>query len=310
MNMNVLVPGAGGPAGISTIKSLRLGNFKGNIISTDSDPLSAGFYLSDFYSVIPKANDEFFLEELIKIINKYEVKVLLPSSGFDIYQYSTHYKILSELDVRPIVSRKEVMEICKDKLLSYKKLYDKFPFAYSTLSYDDIHKFPLIAKPRFGKGSKNIFKIDDISDLEYVTSKYKDMIFQEYLPGIEYSVDVLSDLDENPLLAVSRRRLHTESGISVKGKIEKNIFIENLCKNVAKDIGIRGPCLIQLKQSESGELKIIEINPRLGGGTFFTTLAGANFPSMILEMVLNHKISIPKISEITILRYYEEVIID
>ena len=155
--MNVLVPGAGGPAGISTIKSLRLSNFKGKIISTDSDPLSAGFYLSDFYSVVPKANEDSFLEELIKIINKHEIKVLMPSSGFDIYQYSTHYKILSEFGVRPIVSRKEVLEICRDKLLSYKKLYNKFPFAYSTLSPDEIYKFPLIAKPRFGKGSKKYF---------------------------------------------------------------------------------------------------------------------------------------------------------
>ena len=45
---NVLIPGAGGPAGINTIKSLRLSLFKGNIVSTDSNSLSAGFFLSDF----------------------------------------------------------------------------------------------------------------------------------------------------------------------------------------------------------------------------------------------------------------------
>jgi carbamoyl-phosphate synthase large subunit len=49
---NVLIPGAGGPAGINTIKSLRLVSFKGKIISTDSNYLSAGFFLSDLYYVI------------------------------------------------------------------------------------------------------------------------------------------------------------------------------------------------------------------------------------------------------------------
>jgi carbamoyl-phosphate synthase large subunit len=79
--------------------------------------------------------------------------------------------------------------------------------------------------------------------------------------------------------------------------------------DVAKFVGIRGPCVIQLKLSKSGELKIIEINPRLGGGTFFSTLAGANFPYLILEIVCNNKIILPKISEITILRYYEEIVV-
>lgn len=309
MNINVLIPGAGSPAGINTIKSLRLSDYKGKIVATDSDPLSAGFYLSDYYSVVPKANEQSFIDALIQIIKKYDVKVLMPSSGFDIYPYSIHYERLSEIDVKPIVSRKEVLDICRDKLLSYEKLYDKFPFAYSSSSYSQINKFPIISKPRFGKGSSNIFKIDDISDLKYVTSKFSDMIFQEYLPGIEFSVDVLSDLNENPIIAIPRRRIQTKSGISVKGKIENNKAIEKLCKDVAKYIGIRGPCVIQLKQSESGEFKIIEINPRLGGGTFFSTLAGANFPYLILEMVYNNKIILPKISEITILRYYEEVVI-
>lgn len=309
INFNVLVPGAGGPAAINTIKSLRLSKFDGQIVSTDSDPLSAGFFLSDSYYVVPIVSDKSFIDVLIKIIKKNNIKVLMPSSGYDIYQYSIHNQLLSEMGVKAVVSRKEVLDVCQDKLLSFKKLSDRFPFAFSTLYFEQIDKFPVISKPRFGKGSKDIIKIEDLTDLKYVTAKYNNMIFQEYLPGVEYSVDVLSDLNENPLIAIPRIRIQTKAGISVKGKINRNQYIENLCMDLAKHLGIKGPCVIQLKQSESGELKIIEINPRFGGGTFFSTLAGINFPALILDMVCNKEIVLPEVSEITILRYYEEVVI-
>ena len=309
-NFNVLIPGAGGPAGINTIKSLRLSLFKGNIVSTDSNSLSAGFFLSDFYYIIPPFNDKFFIEKLLKIIKEQNIKVLMPSSGFDIYGYSTNYDLIVEAGAIPIVSRRNVLEICRDKLLSYKFLSNKFPFAFTWASYEKIDTFPLIAKPRFGKGSNNIIKIENKLDLDYVLRKFKNMIFQEYLPGTEYTVDVLSDLTEKPIMAIPRIRIDTKAGISVKGKIKRDIMIENLCKKTAETLGIKGPCCIQLKESKNGELKIIEINPRLGGGTIFTTLAGANFPAMLLEMASNNNnLIIPNVSEITVLRYFEEIVI-
>ncbi len=310
---NVLVPGAGGPAGINTIKSLRLSLFKGNIVSTDSNSLSAGFFLSDFYYVIPPYDDKFFVEKLLKIIKEQNIKVLMPSSGFDIYGYSLNYDLIVEYGGIPIVSRRKVLEICRDKLLSYKFLSNKFPFAFTCEYHEKIDTFPLIAKPRFGKGSNNIIKIENKLDLKYVLGKFKNMIFQEYLPGTEYTVDVLSDLTEKPIMAIPRIRIDTKAGISVKGKIKRDLMIENLCKKTAETLGIKGPCCIQLKESENGELKIIEINPRFGGGTIFTTLAGANFPAMLLEMISNNNnnnLIIPKVSEVTVLRYFEEIVIE
>jgi len=310
---NVLIPGAGGPAGINTIKSLRIISFKGKIVSTDSNHLSAGFFLSDSYYVISQYDNEFFIDELLRIIKEQNIKVLMPSSGFDIYSYSDNYNLIREYGAIPIVSKRKVLEICRDKLLSYQFLSKKFPFAFTTEYPEKIDTFPIIAKPRFGKGSNNIIMIENKLDLEFIMRKFENMIFQEYLPGTEYTVDVLSDLTEKPIMAIPRIRLDTKAGISVKGKIIRNSMIENLCKNTAETLGIRGPSCIQLKESKNGELKIIEINPRFGGGTIFTTLAGANFPAMLLELVSNNnnnnKLIIPQVSEITVVRYYEEIVL-
>ena len=81
------------------------------------------------------------------------------------------------------------------------------------------------------------------------------------------------------------------------------------CRNIAQDAGIRGPCCIQMKESSEEQPQLVEINSRLGGGTIFSTLAGANFPAMILDMLHGVEIKPPKISEITVVRYYEEIVI-
>jgi carbamoyl-phosphate synthase large subunit len=78
---------------------------------------------------------------------------------------------------------------------------------------------------------------------------------------------------------------------------------------IAEHIGIRGPCCMQMKESNDGELKLIEVNPRMGGGTIFTTLAGANFPAMLIDLIEGREVSIPSISEITVVRYFEEFVL-
>jgi carbamoyl-phosphate synthase large subunit len=135
------------------------------------------------------------------------------------------------------------------------------------------------------------------------------MIFQEYLPGNEYTIDVLSDMNKEPIMAVPRLRIQTKAGVSTKGRIVNDQNTETECMNIAKHVGIRGPCCIQMKESAEGILKIIEINPRFGGGTIFTTLAGANFPAMIIDMINGKDIVKPTVSEITIIRYFEEIVL-
>jgi carbamoyl-phosphate synthase large subunit len=309
-NFTILVPGASAPAAINTIKSLKMVKYPVRIVSSDTNPISAGFYMSDAHELLPQIESKSYLSRLFEIIIKHKISILLPSSGYDIYHYSKNKKKLLKLGALPIVSDEKTMEICRDKMQTYNHLSKKFDLPITTLDSNEISGFPVIAKPRYGKGSKGITKIDNSVDLKYTISKQNELIFQEYLPGTEYTVDVLSDLDGQPIIAVPRIRLQTKAGISTVGKIVMDEKISQTCKSIAKYLKIKGPCCIQMKESTEGTLKLVEVNPRLGGGTIFTALAGANFPAMILDMVRGKRIKIPKISEITVVRYFEEIIVE
>ena len=305
----ILVPGAAAPAGINAIKSLRMGGFQGKIVATDSSYLSPGFFMCEVNEVIPEADNHSFIDRLNEIVEKYGVNLLLPTSGFDIYPYSEFRDQLIKRGAFPVVSDMDSLVTCKDKMLTYDRLKSKFDLPFTTTDPTEISSFPVMAKPRYGKGSRDIMRLDNTDDIGYVTSKMKDLIFQEFLPGTEYTIDVLSDLDKKAILAVPRIRIQTKAGISTKGRILKNRRIEEECKQIADFIGIKGPCCIQMKEDANGIIKLVEINPRMGGGTIFTTLAGANFPMMLIDMVEHKRVKMPEVNEITVIRYYEEIVI-
>ena len=308
---SVLVPGAAGPAGVNTIKSLKMARFGGKIIATDSSKLSAGFFMASAHVVMPNIIDEVnYMTKLEEVINNHNIEVLMPSSGYDIQLYSKYRKQIEELGAKPVVSDLESMEICYDKMITFQKLNDKFDMPFTTTDPNKIPEFPIIAKPRREKGGYDTMVIENENGLIQATSKFHDMIFQEYLPGEEYTIDVLSDLNKKPLVSVPRIRLETKGGISTKGKVIHDTQIEQICMNVADFIGIRGPCCIQMKEAKNGRLKLVEVNPRMGGGTIFATLAGVNFPALILDMVQEKEIIKPSFSETTVIRYFEEIIVD
>lgn len=308
-NSTILVPSASAPAGINTIKSLKMVNYPVRIVASDSNPFSAGFFMSDAYEVLPEIDSKLYITRLLEIVTKHKINVLMPSSGYDIYQYSANKDKLLKLGALPVVSDIKTMKICRDKIQTFNHLSKKFELPFTTLDYKKVKGFPLIAKPRYGKGSKGIVKINNENELKYVRLNSENLIFQEYLPGIEYTIDVLSDLECEPILAVPRIRVETRAGISTVGTIVKDENISETCKSIAKYLKIRGPCCIQMKESNDGILKMVEVNPRMGGGTIFAALAGANFPAMILDIVNGKKLKIPKISEVTVVRYFEEIVV-
>ena len=172
----------------------------------------------------------------------------------------------------------------------------------------------MFAKPEYGSGSRGVkicHKISDIRTLDKEESVHRssNYLFQEYLPGQEYTVDVLCDLDSNPIVVVPRKRLQIKAGISFKGQVIKHNQIENLCKTLCAYLSLKGPICIQLKEDPKGNPKFIEVNPRLGGGTYFSTLAGINFLDLILKIKNNQEYKVPKLKEITVLRYYNEIVI-
>ena len=295
--MNILILSAGGPAGYGVIKSLRGINFDGKIVSVDCNDLSAGLYLSDKNYRVPKATNsisggvnKWYVDILCEIVDKENIDLILPTGGNDIISISKNSHLFGD---KLFMSDYEPIMDCVDKWRFYEKCKDKFPLPKTFKGCN------LFKRPIMGSGSRGCEFLEFNSD----------EIISEYLPGVEYTIDVLCDMDSNPLVVIPRERLETKAGISSKGKIIKDDFIEKACFDICKFLKLKGPICLQMKRDYDGNPKFIEINPRFGGGTYFTTLAGVNFVEIILDLFNGKKPNITKPKLITILRYFEEVVV-
>jgi carbamoyl-phosphate synthase large subunit len=311
--MNILVTCAGGPAAVGVIKSLRDIEFDGKIVAVDCDELSVGFYLADKHYVTPLALDDKFWPSVLKIIKKENINLILPTGDADITHFAKNKKLFKSLGIECFMSDLKTINACQNKLKFYEKCKNNFDLPKTSCDFKKI-EFPIFSKPKKGSGSRGIKLCYDIScinslDINDNLHRSGDYIFQEYLPGQEYTIDVLCDLNNKPLTAVIRKRLQIKAGISSKGKIIKDKFIEKSCFELCKFLKLKGPVCIQMKEDSEGTPKFIEVNPRFGGSTYFATLAGINFTSLILDMIKGKKLNIGEPKLLTILRYYKEVIV-
>ena len=286
--MNILISSAGGPAAIGLIKSIRDLNQNHNIISIDCDNMAAGLFLSDKYDVIPPIKELSNPWDIIKdIIIKNNINCILPVDEAVLGLISRHKKYLLDSNIKVWISPLETIKLCNNKFKFWKKLHKKFnmPFIIPNV----------LQKPDESSGARGVKLI----------SPPEGNHLWEYLPGEEYTVDVFCDHKSISLGTIVRKRNGIKAGISVKGSIIRHKYLENESEKLCKFLKIQGPCCIQWKEDKNGKPKLIECNPRLGGGTYFATLAGVNPAEIYLNNIKTKQF--PR--EIKVTRYFEEVII-
>ena len=303
--MNILVTSAGGPAAIGVIKSLRHFDTeqKHKIIATDITDLSVGLHLADDGYIVPKANKDYFTQTIAKIVKEAEIDVILPTGNLEIDQFQE----LSHM-TNIFMSDSKTIKLCNDKWKFYEKVKNDFPIP-ETWQDDDLKWMGCFARPRFELGgSRGTLHCKDIHQYMSTFNSKTEYVYSKYLPGQEYTIDILCDM-KNPLVAVVRKRLQTKAGISTQGEIIRDARIENLCMDMCKFLELKGPICIQMKDDEDGVPHFVEVNPRFGGGTYFATLAGVNFVEIIINVLGKKEIIIDEPKEIKVIRYMEELVL-
>lgn len=301
--MNILITYAGGIAGQSIIKSLRKSKYNKDIkiYGLDCDSQSPSLKWCEIGLICPKSETDEYKIFIRNLIEKEKIDLYIPTGEEDLsflsslkneYKSTTFY-----------VSDTNVINLCQDKYELYEKCKNHFECPYTSL---DILTVPYFEKPRKGRGSVGARLVSDSAE----SYKKQNMIYQEYLPGEEWTVDVLSNLNNEILNITPRKRLMIKSGISTQARIELNQSIIDISTKLVSFLNIKGPSCIQYKFDSKNILKLVEINPRFGGGIIFTTLAGVNQPEMIIDDFYKKQINKnSSAKEISISRFWEEQIL-
>ena len=139
----------------------------------------------------------------------------------------------------------------------------------------------------------------------------KDYISQQFLDGVEYTIDCLFSDNGELIYSVPRKRLKIISGKYVAGVTEHKSCIISEILIISQIIKFSGMINFQCIENENG-LFFIEVNPRLAGGMALGIAATENWFKLVIKNLVRREQIIPSVSPIyplTMYRYYNEVFI-
>jgi carbamoyl-phosphate synthase large subunit len=305
----VAITGVGGAAGITVIKGLKTAKTNARVIGFDSDRLSAGFkYVNRAYCV-PKATNKDFVRVLLQKCLHEKVELLIPTVDEELLELAHQRNLFTRANIKIALSSTETINTAGDKWLVFKRLTRAgvpTPRTWLPSTYD-YSVFPVLVKPRRGRGGREIYVCKDKQEAAFAVKKVAKPIVQEFLAAKEYTVDTFSDVNGVPQIAVPRRALMRKYGLMWRGTTEHNTLLEDTCKEAAENLKIVGPGCFQGFYHQR-KFKIFEAHCRIGGTTSLSVAAGVNIPFMTLQLFLYGHTEVPTaFKRISISRYTEEV---
>lgn len=271
--MNILISGVGGDIGLGVWKILRRWNTFDQLHGIDVRSDHIGRYSVDFFEQSPVATQQRYLSWLENYIKKNSISLFIPTSENEIKTLSESH--LTEIgSAKILINSPFVINTFLDKYETMQFLAQNSVVvpANGLLSGERPSKYPVVVKPRYGRGSKGILTINCESDLP---TSHDDLVWQEKLEPAdqEYTCAIYCSERSKPRTLIMKRTL--SGGYTASGEVVCDSNIENYLSKIAKILGNSGAINVQLRKTKKGPL-VFEINPRLSSTLVFRDLLGFN----------------------------------
>ena len=185
---------------------------------------------------------------------------------------------------------------------------DPSPKSYQVTSVEDLKginlSYPVIVKPVDRSGSRGITELYDPAGLPEAIDRAieqgfeKCALVEEFAEGQEYSVEYISWEGKHHFLALTKKYTtgspdFIETGHLEPAPVDDDVLkkVQDVVSHALTSLGIRyGASHSELKISDTGEIKLIEIGGRMGGDQIGADLVqlstGYDFVAAVLDIAL------------------------
>ena len=326
---NVYMPGTA-----ACLRNIEERNIR--LIGADMNKDDTILQMFDTYYQVPRGDDPSYADCILEICKKEKVDVVIPIMSVELETLSKNKKRFKDAGVIISVSDLEPLKVANNKLALFEYMKENgfmTPKFCSVKCIEDVDKAiesigtPIVFKATEGSGSRGMRIIDETKsrfdilfhekpNSVYTTLKdFKEtllegdmpqMLAMEYLPGNEYTVDML--VDEGVVkYSLVRRGLNVQSSIILDGIVEDKPEIVNLCNSVAESLKLSGNIGFDIKERSDGTPLIMECNPRATAGVSEFTASGVNLLYFNVKRCLGEELPpiTPKYGVIMKRRYIE-----
>ncbi len=334
--MKVLVTGVtGGGVGFGILETLMNAGYQA--FGADVTAYSVGLIKAKKGFIVPLANDSKYLESILSICKKNNIKIVVPGSEAELFELTKNVSHFESQGVMLIANEHTLIKNCRDKwdmFLMFKEKGVPCPDSALPENYGQFiskHGFPILLKQRTGSGSRNLFVAKNEQDYTFYSKRLNEekipFILQEYIGegAEEYTVGVVCRKDKSVVGSITVHRLlsglsskqktsagkstvEISTGIS-QGVVEDNEVIQRQCEDYAKKLGVTGPANFQGRLVKNSFI-VFELNPRFSGTTPFRAGVGFNDVDLVIRDRLGEITEKPEFKTgIIVLRSLENVFV-
>ena len=233
-----------------------------------------------------------YLNEILKLIENENIDLVLPASEIGFKFVSKFREELSHFCRLVPLPNHDALHTAFNKWNLSIFLKEHNISAPTTVLLGELQQinqltYPILVKPVDGSGGENIQKFDKPAAINFPTDRdtaSKNYIVQEYIDGYDIDCNVLCH--EGEILAYTvQQPLGVEAGFSPK--IDKLKFVHDpavfdLVKRTMHGLQWSGIAHLDLRYcSKTGQLYLIEINPRFWQSLMGSLSVGVNFPYLL-----------------------------
>ena len=294
---------------------------KGKVVGTDNWSVAPALFLADKMYVVPKIRERNYLETVLDICSREDIKAIATFIDPEIELLSAHREVFLSRGILPLCPSERTAHLCFDKYEMFKHLRDhgvRTVLTYRNLASfkEGLEKgeiaFPVFVKPVSGSGSVGARRVDDMPALEELFKEgVYDYIIQELMREGDCDADVYVDCISHEVVSVfSKRKIETRIGGASKTVSFKDPALFDFVREVCSVLELSGPCDMDFFLKD-GRYCLSEINPRFGGAYLHAYGAGVDFMKYILRNIdgLANEPEIGCYDEGVLMLMYDDVVI-
>lgn len=282
---------------------------RGQVIAVNSSADAPGMLAADVAITVPVAKTPGYADLLLDICRQHQVKLFCSLHDWEApYLAAAKAKFL-RAGIIPVLPELEIVQVCLDKFrtaqfarslgIPVPACFVEAAAACQALEAGEL-RLPLLLKPRWGQGSiamRKVYRAAELqSALDFIHTELQQsglaylagadqeqqVLIQQFVQGQEYGVDIVNDLQGNFAACFVKQKLAMRSGETDVAETVICPTIEKLAKKISAATKHPGNLDADFFITASGEVQLLELNPRFGGGYPFSHLAGANVPAALI----------------------------
>lgn len=266
MTLSILITGANGDVADAIGRSLKDGFPDAVISGCDlGEQWPAGRVFQPMFK-IPAANDSDYVDGLAAAARSARADLIIPTTEPEISRLSREPDLAADLPL--LMNSPEIVQAFLDKLETYRWLTDNGVTTPKTLALSDAtaDDLPLIVKPRFGRGSKNVEEVRTRGHLAHcMTQGGPDFVAQTLIDPHEGEF-TCALFKHGPHVRHLIMRRWLSGGLTNRIVVESNPEIARTLETIATRLPPTAAVNVQLRV-QNGSPLVFEINPRLSGTT-------------------------------------------